>query len=225
MKIKDTEGQYLLECKQDRGMYNLCGVNLHRADLHCTNLFKANLLGTDLSSANLVNTNLRGSNLCGANLCGANLCGANLYDADLSGAYLGGADLTGAYLIMANLRGADLTGAKGLIKEKDWLDANLEKTEEGYICYKSFGEYYNSPKNWVIEENSIIEDKNINQDRREDCAPGINVGTKDWCNEYCFKQIWKCLLKFEWMDEVCVPYGTDGKFRCGKLQIIKKEVV
>ena len=232
MIIKNIYNKILLKCKKEKGRYNLVGANLWKADLSEADLRRACLSGANLREANLRRTNLMGANLCRADLTGANLSGAELIEAnlwnadltvaDLTGANLWNADLSGANLCRADLSGADLTGAIGLIKEIDWLDANLEKTEEGYICYKSFGEHYNPPDNWVIEENSIIEDKNINQDRREDCAPGINVGTKEWCYGNCSKQVWKCLLKFEWLNEIRVPYGTDGNFRCGKLLILGK---
>jgi hypothetical protein len=202
MIIKNIYNKILLKCKKEKGRYSLVGADLRKADLREANLRRTNLWKADLRRTNLWKADLSGADLIGADLREANLCRADLMGADL--------------------RKADLSGAIGLIKEIDWLDANLEKTEEGYICYKSFGEYYNSPDNWVIKENSIIEEGILEKDRRNNCAPGINVATKEWCYENCFKQIWKCLLKFEWMDEVCVPYGTDGKFRCSKLQILGK---
>jgi hypothetical protein len=247
MIIKNIYGEVLLKCKKEKGKYNLVGAdlwkanlteaNLWKADLSGANLWKADLSGadlmgadlrkadlsradlseTDLSGANLSEADLRGANLSEADLRGANLSEANLIRADLSGADLRDANLSGT-----NLSEASLTGAVGLIKEIDWLEDHFDKSDEGYICYKSFGEHYDSPKNWIIEENSIIDEKALKMDRRVLCAPGINIATKEWCNENCGKQVWKCILKFEWMDEVCVPYGTDGKFRCSKLLILEK---
>ena len=76
--------------------FNLCGADLHRA-----NLCEADLCGA----------NLRGADLHRANLCEADLCGANLRGADLRKADLNGANLCEANLQRANLRGADLRGA------------------------------------------------------------------------------------------------------------------
>ena len=237
MIIQNIYGIRLLKCKKEKGKYNLRRANLRKADLSGADLREANLRGADLSGADLYEANLRGANLSEANLTiahlyEANLSGANLWKADLSGADLREAnlrvaDLSGADLYEANLRGANLSeanlrGAKGLIKEIDWLDANLEKTEEGYICYKSFGEYHNPPASWVIEENFIIEEDTLEKDRIILCASGINIATKEWCNKNCSKQVWKCLLKFEWLNDICVPHGTDGKFRCSKLLILGK---
>ena len=56
--------------------FNLCGADLHRANLCEADLCGANLCGADLHRANL----------CEADLCGANLCGADLRKADLRGA-------------------------------------------------------------------------------------------------------------------------------------------
>jgi hypothetical protein len=67
---------------------NLCGADLHRANLCYTDLSY-----TDLSYANLCGADLRGTNLFYANLFYANLYGADLCGADLRGTNLCGVDL------------------------------------------------------------------------------------------------------------------------------------
>jgi len=34
--------------------------------------------------------------------------------------------------------------------------------------------------------------------------------------------LWECLILFEDAPDIVVPYNTDGKARCGRLQLIKK---
>jgi len=177
----------------------------------------------DLRSADLSGANLNGANLSGADLSGAYLRNADLSGADLSGAYLRNADLSGANLSGADLRNADLNGAKGIpdtSKQFNILE-KLERTVEGYVCYKTFGDHRNSPESWVIEENSILNefcDMNIFQT----CSHGINVATLDWVKTNTRKQIWKCLIKFEWLVGACVPLENDGKFRTSRVQLICK---
>lgn len=81
---------------------------------------------------------------------------ADLSGADLSGADLGVADLSGADLRSADLSYADLSGAKGLLSAIDFMAANFERTNDGYIAYKTFGAQYKPPKTWKIESDSII---------------------------------------------------------------------
>ena len=171
---------------------------------------RANLSGADLSGADLSDANLRGANLSGANLRGANLSGADLRDADLSG----------ADLRYANLRGANLSGCKGLIEPIAWMSEELEKTEEGYIAYKSFNSNFTPPPHWEIKNDAILSEV-VNPLPTSDCACGVNVAVKTW-KDLPEKGVWKVLIKWEWLPLVVIPYNTDGKFRCGRVKLIEK---
>ena len=201
---------------------NLSGANLFRANLSGANLSGAYLPGADLTKANLFRADLSGANLSGANLSGAYLPGADLTKANLSIAYLSGADLTKAYLPGADLSRADLSGAKGLISPIDYILENFEKTEKGIIVYKAFGAVYRPPDEWIVEQGSIIEEI-ANFNRADGCGCGTNVAPKEWVfKNYPRKEIWKCLIKWEWLSGVCVPYNTDGKIRCSRLKLLEK---
>jgi hypothetical protein len=207
---------------------NLSGANLSGANLSGANLSGANLSGAYLSDANLSDAYLSDANLSGANLSGANLSGANLSGANLSDAYLSGANLSDAYLSDANLSGANLSGANlsgavglpDMTKQFDFLQ-KLERTSEGYICYKTFGEHYKSPDHWKIEDGSIL-DEFTDLSPHYDCSYGINVATMDWVKRQTSGQIWKCLIRFEWLVGAVIPMNTDGKFRTSRVQLIEK---
>ena len=161
------------------------------------------------------------ANLSGADLIRANLSGADLIRANLSGADLNGANLSGADLSWANLSGADLSWANGLLSAIEYLDQNFEKTAEGFIAYKTFAYVYTPPEKWVIQAGSIITE-NVNFDRCRDCSCGINVAPLEWVKKRCNEaEIWKVLIKWEWLAGVCVPYHTDGKIRCEKVQLLE----
>ena len=154
--------------------------------------------------------NLRGANLRGANLSGANLRGANLRDADLSGANLRGADLSDA----------DLRGAV-LMSSINYMETHFERTADGYIVYKCFGAEYAPPKKWEIKPGGVIEET-VNPLRTVTCGSGVNVAPLEWVRrKYPGKEIWKLLIRWEWLPGVVVPYNTDGKIRCERAELVE----
>ena len=141
---------------------------------------------------------------------------ANLRSADLSGANLRSADLKSA-----NLSGANLSGAKELLSAVNFIDAHFERVADGYIVFKTFDSMYASPESWKIEAGSVITET-VNPDRCTDCGSGINVAPLKWVEKnYPNKPIWKCLVRFEWLAGVIVPFGTDGKIRCERVELIE----
>ena len=142
-----------------------------------------------------------------ADLSGADLRRANLSDADLSG---------------ANLSGANLSDAKELLSSIGYLDAHFERTDKGYIAYKTFGAYRQPPESWKIEPDSIITE-NVNPNRTDECGSGINVAPLDWVRKDSGgrRDIWKVLIEWPWLAGVIVPYSTDGKIRCEKVRLLE----
>ena len=205
----------LLKESKAKATEYLRGADLSDANLSYANLRGANLSDADLSYANLIYADLRGADLRGANLRRANLRRADLRRADLSDA-----DLSYANLIYADLRGADLSGSHGLLDAINFMEAHFERTDEGYIVYKSFGENYTAPETWKIEPGEIIEET-VNCDRTTECGCGINVAPLEWVRREGCNQPYKLLIRWEWLLGVVVPYNTDGKIRCSKAQILE----
>jgi hypothetical protein len=201
---------------------NLRGADLYGADLYGADLRGADLRGADLRGADLLGANLRGAEQVGANLRGANLLGANLRDANLRGANLRGADLRGADLRDADLRGANLSQAKGIPTAKSFL-SQFEQTRWGLVVFKAIGQtYFNTPTTWKIQELAFIEE-NVNPMVTVDCGCGVNFATLKWIRENLpSSAIWKCLIRWEDLADVVVPYHTDGKARCARLQLLEE---
>ena len=170
----------------------------------------ANLRGADLTDADLTDADLRGADLRGADLTDADLTDANLRGADLSDADLRGADLTDA----------DLSGSQGLLDAINYMEAHFERTNDGYIAYKSFNSTYCAPDRWNIAPGEII-DETVNADRTCECGCGINVAPLDWVRRDNRGTPYKLLIRWEWLPGVVVPYNTDGKIRCSRAQIIE----
>ena len=144
--------------------------------------------------------------------------------ADLSRANLSGADLSGA-----NLSRANLSGANGL-KNFDalgWFRKNFKKCKRGVIVYKAFGLYNTPPETWKIEAGSTISE-NCGPMPTDECACGVNFATREWIEQAAAKDgrqvtIWRCLIPWAWLPGVVIPWNTDGKARCCKLILLKKE--
>ena len=168
----------------------------------------------------LSGADLRRANLSGADLRRANLSDADLSDADLSGADLSGADLRRANLSDADLSGANLSGSQGLLDAINFMEAHFERTDDGYIVYKSFNSSYDAPDRWKIEPGEVIEEV-VNPDRTRECGCGINVAPLEWVRNDNYNQPYKLLIRWEWLPGVVVPYNTDGKIRCSKAQILE----
>ena len=167
---------------------------------------RADLSGSDLSYSNLSGSDLSGSNLSGSDLRYSNLSGSNLSGSDLS---------------VSNLSGSDLSQAKGLLDTVNFMEAHFERTDRGYIAYKTFGGNYEPPAEWKIEPESVIEET-VNFDRCTSCGSGINVAPLEWVKRnYPKKKIWKCLIEWPWLVGVCVPYNTDGKIRASRVRLLE----
>jgi len=195
-------------------LVDLSGASLSGADLRWADLRKASLRLVDLSGASLRWADLRWADLRWANLHGANLSESNLHGADLSESNLSGADL----------RWADLSGAQGLLQPAEWLREHFEIIDEGIVAYKAFSVYETPPEYWDIKPGSKLHEE-CNMLRTAPCGCGINVATVRWIKQrkgYEEKiPIWKVLVPWrENLGSICVPYNTDGKFRCSNIVLL-----
>ena len=156
------------------------------------------------------------------------LTGADLTDADLTGAVLSRAVLSSAFLTRANLTGAVLTGtilsdSKGLLTAREFM-SKFKHDKLGVIVYKLIGDtYYKSPDYWNIIPGSFLEEV-VNPLPTLDCACGVNFATLEWCEKnenYSKSKLWKCRIRWIDLADVVVPYNTDGKARCGRLELLE----
>ena len=204
--------------------YDLSSADLSGSNLSGSNLSGSNLSGSNLRSADLSGSNLSGSNLSGSNLSGSNLSGSNLRSADLSGSNLRSADLSGSNLRSADLRSADLSGSNGIMSAIAFMDAHFERTKDGFIAYKTFGSSYHPNDDWKIEPGSVLSEV-VNPDRTCSCGCGINVAPLSWVKDNATNggrlSIWKVLIRWEWLMGIVVPFGSDGKVRCEKVELIE----
>lgn len=199
---------------------SLRGADLRYANLRYATLRGADLRGADMRYADMCYADMRYADLSDADLSDADLrhsdmSGANLRHSDMSGANLCGGKMSGA-----NLRGADMSGATGLLSASDYLEENFEFLEDGsMVVYKTFGKDRQPPEHWTIEPGAIITET-CNPCRTADCGSGVNVAKRDW-KGFGRGDIWKLIIKPQWLGGVVVPYHTDGKIRCEKAQLVE----
>ena len=179
----------------DLSCTNLRNSNLRNADLN-----NANLRGADLSYADLRDADLRNANLNNANLRGANLSDADLNNANLSYADLRGANLNkvlynyrtsfftpvcpekGSFigykkadnkivelLITEDSERSSATTRKCRCSKAKVLSiTNIENTEE----FNEVASDYD--KNFIYKVGEIVEVKNFDDDRWNECSTGIH---------------------------------------------------
>ena len=197
----------------------LLDYDLSSADLRSADLSGSNLSGSNLRSADLSGSNLSGSNLRSADLRSADLSGSNLRSADLRSA-----DLSGSNLRSADLSGSNLSGSNGIMSAIAFMDAHFERTPDGFLAYKTFGSSYSPNSDWKIEPGSVLTEV-VNPDRTCSCGCGINVAPLSWVKDNATNggrlSIWKVLIRWEWLMGVVVPFGSDGKVRCEKVELIE----
>jgi hypothetical protein len=132
------------------------------------------------------------------------------------------ANLREANLREADLREANLSWAKGLLDPGDWIRTNFKTDDLGVIVYKRIGATkYPAASHWVIEPGAQIAEV-CNPCRTCDCGCGVNFGTLEWCSSaYVAADLWRCRIAWADLASVVVPYHTDGKARCSRLELLE----
>ena len=183
------------------------------------------LMNYDLSYSNLSYSDLRYSDLRDSNLSYSDLCYSDLRGSNLRGSNLSGSDLSGSHLRGSNLSGSDLSGSQGLLDAGAYMAAAFDTNADGFIVYKfeSSEPTYRPNPAWTFEPGAVLEEV-VNPLPTLDCACGVNVATKAWCKrtyDAHTGKLWKCLIRWAWAPAIVVPYNTDGKIRCSKVELLE----
>lgn len=104
-----------------------------------------------------------------------------------------------------------------------------EPHPEGFVFYKIFNYMYPCPDHWVLEKDSVIEEVVDNNGVRG-CSYGINVATLDWVQAQmqCVPntgqkiEVWKVLIEYPDLVDVCIPFRTEGKIRAGRVRLLER---
>lgn len=172
---------------------NLINAYLWRADLSGANLREVNLIGADLSRVNLTGADLREANLRGVYLRGANLSGADLRGTGLRGTGLNcpiACPEKGSFIgfkkcndsvdylpviveleILADAARCSATSRKCRCSKAKVLSITKLDGSEANGITKAVSNYDPS---FVYKVGKIVEVKNFDPNRWNECAPGIH---------------------------------------------------
>ena len=165
-------------------------ADLSRANLYGADLSRANLYGADLSGANLY-----GADLSRADLSGANLSEANLYGADLYGAKIELGLVNKFFPICCPEYGSFIAwkkaGDKKHIVKLEVTEAAKRSSAYGRKCRCSEAKVLaielldgsatdvtevksGHDSNFIYRVGEIVRVENFDEDRRNECSPGIH---------------------------------------------------
>ena len=196
-KISEKELKEILDLHKKWLNYEEDGI---RADLSCVDLIGVDLSNSDLRYANLSNSDLIGAILTGADLIGVDLRYADLREADLRGANLRCIKynyLSVGLNLVCPEGGSYIGYKKAKNKQKEEVIIKLLITEDALRssattrkcrCSKAkvlsitsldnkkeYNEAYSNYDNtFIYRVNEIIEVKNFDTDRWEECSTGIH---------------------------------------------------
>lgn len=130
------------------------------------------------------------------------------------------ADLTDANMTRADLTDANMSQAKSVTLVADWLAQNFKRDKVGVIVFRRENGDRAHPSNWEFKVGAIIEEV-VNPDRCTICGCGVSFATLEWVRGHYKGPIWRCRIKWIDLADVVVPFGTDGKARCRRLELLE----
>ena len=199
----------------------LSGCDASHSDLHGSiirgcDLSNSDMRRCDLSGCDLSNSNISGCDMYAANLAGSNLAASTLEGSNISHCDLRNSDMTHCILREAVMHGCDMRGCVGIISQSQYMSAAFEKCADGYVVYMALPSRAGYLPGMVIDEL-------CSTDRTDLGGCGLRVGTYDAVEASFDGAMWKALLRWEWLPDVCVPYGANGTIRVGRIELLEIE--
>lgn len=204
----------------------LMGCRFESCVLDSANFAFSRMQFSSFSSCSMQKASISYSNLATVFFENCNMSNATLKRSHMQGSSFIRCNLFGTRFDESRISECDFSQSSGALNPSDWMAENLERHEDGYIAYKTFEAVRLSNPNWKIEPGSVINEM-VNAGITESCGCGINVSTLRWQeeNQPIFHKkgpIWRCLIRWEWLPSVVIPWGTNGKFRCGRVELLDK---
>lgn len=210
---------------------------LYGADFHDSSFGNSNCRSVGFNRSDFTGVKAWHCDFINADFSGCDLTRAYFNQCDLRGANFGGASLIGTGFINCKLDDAKFdaatatrpvfNGSTGVFDPIEFMANYFERTEEGYIVYKIFDGMYKMPGDWDIKPGSVIAE-NANLNPFDSCGCGVNVATLGRVRNFRIENgafdhpIWRCLIRWEWLPGVVVPFGSNGKIRCSRVQLLDK---
>ena len=189
LRYADLSGADL--CNVDLSGADLCNANLRGVNLRFANLYNADLSGANLQGANLYGSDLRNTDLQGTDLSGANLCGADLRgrlideNTKLSPivcpetgsfiAYKKASYYPNSVIVVLEVL-ADAKRSSAATKKCRCSKAKVLgfETLSGEEIKENINVYSNYDETFLYKKGEIVEVKDFDDNRWEECAAGIH---------------------------------------------------
>jgi len=178
------------------------------SDLHNATISYIYFSKCDFSNADLDNATLKHVRFFRCDFMGATMTNIKIRDVSF----------LGCSFCHTNLSGTNFPPPPAIFKR-------LKRTDEGFLVYKTFGEWHSPPEKWLpLEPGRVIEEWGVCPDRFTKCGSGINVSTLEYVLSQTDGEIWECLLRYEDIHTVVVPNQPAHlpKFRCARVQLIRR---
>ena len=197
--------------------------NLGYLDMCYSDIRKSSISGSKFNNVNLLHSNFTGSNI------------SNVYFkiSNLKHVCFHSVKFQNVDFLSSNLQHTNFSRSTGLINPIDYLHENFKWNYHtgGMVVYKLFDYIHSSvwPGKYIKKPGDIITEE-PNYDRTLPCACGVNVANRKWFQAQKKKgdidtslvlDFWECLIKFEWLSGVVVPYNVDEQIRCCKIMLVR----
>ena len=120
----------------------------------------------------------------------------------------------------ADLREADLRGARGVVTAAAFMEQYPVDATGILVLTQKPGPHKAPPAAWTIAPGAVLTET-VNPDRCTECGCGVSFAAPGWFQPEV-PNLW--LARIAWVDlaDVVVPFGTDGKARCGRLTLLRR---
>ena len=188
-----------------------------------SDLYDCSMVDCLLPVSRFVGCAFKGSRFSMVSLPRSNFTGSSLIYTEWHNCRLNECVFKGAALSDIVMVNADLSQSIGVPSQADYIRMHFDSDEEGFYAYKVFDVFYRAPDSWIQRRGEVITEV-VDMDRFNRCSYGVNVATKGWIKQF-FKadpglSVWKVLIPWKYVADVCVPFMTAGTIRCGRCILV-----
>ena len=217
----DFTGTKLQDCNLNSAHFT--GCHLERTDFHLARMEDCKIIRATAVNSVFSDVYLANSELRNVNFANSDFSFACLFEATIERCNFSNSDMFEVRLEGAKLVGVNLSGASNWFDPIKFMKDNFETCSDGFIVYKAINnKTYDSPRHWKIASGEYLEEV-VNPSIFDACGCGVSFGTFEWVkNAYPTSSIWRCIIEWQDLLGVVVPFHTDGKARCSRLRLLEE---
>jgi len=174
-------------------------------DLKYANFQDQNLVYLMLADCDLTGVIFTGSDLCGASFINCILTDANFKCANMRLVSFENCKMQNCKFDHATMTGTKFENCEGIPTQYEWIETNLERTENGWIAYAK-----------SVKDKGALLEATLNTNRQDKFGCGVTVYSEPPKSPTCHK----VLIPFA--SGICVPYNTKSRFRVERCILLEK---